>query len=631
VNTELATSKRGVTHVTGVTTSNHAGCERNATEKSDVTGVTFPEKTGIKGQIAEAEPPPPAEKDIPAEERPRFAVYEHPVILKRTGEELRPGVWYHGIKHKGDDDPELIDYWICSPLHVVAQTHDQQENNFGRLLEFTTSTGKRRRWAMPMEMLAGSGEEYRRELLAMGVLIDPKNRQSLGNYLNARTPTDIVRCALQVGWHGDEFVLPDEVIGPNPAGVIFQASTRHMDEYTQAGTLEGWREGIAALAPGNPVLILALSAAFAGPILARCNAEGGGIHFVGDSSTGKSTALEAARSVWGGRAYLKSWKATANGMEGAAALHNDGLLCLDEISECNPREVGAIVYSIGNGIGKQRAGRTGSARSVTRWRCVVVSSGERTISTQMLEAGHKAKAGQSIRMLDIPTTNKHGAWDDLHQFPNGQAFSDAIKHIAAKQYGKAGREFLRHLTADQRDFPSLLDVIRKMITPEDAEGQEKRAASRFAVMALAGELATEYGITGWKEGDAIEAAKHCFGLWRDYRGKGNGEAKKIIDQVQEFIERHGDSRFSAKSDDEARVIDRAGWWDDERGQRVYWFTSAGLREALHGFDFRRALDALEQAGVIPATVSGERAKSHRIGGRTVKLYEVRVETKEARS
>ena len=88
-------------------------------------------------------------------------------------------------------------------------------------------------------------------------------------------------------------------------------------------------------------------------------------------------------------------------MEGAAALFNDCLLALDEISECDPREVGAIVYSLGNGRGKQRAGRSGNARGVTRWRCFILSSGERSIATTMLEGGHRAKAGQAVRL--IPT------------------------------------------------------------------------------------------------------------------------------------------------------------------------------------------------------------------------------------
>ena len=91
----------------------------------------------------------------------------------------------------------------------------------------------------------------------------------------------------------------------------------------------------------------------------RCKAESGGFHLVGNSSTGKTTLIEAACSVWGGPAFKRSWRATANGIEGAAALFNDCLLALDEISECDPREVGAIVYALGNGVGKQRASRTG--------------------------------------------------------------------------------------------------------------------------------------------------------------------------------------------------------------------------------------------------------------------------------
>jgi len=33
-------------------------------------------------------------------------------------------------------------------------------------------------------------------------------------------------------------------------------------------------------------------------------------------------------------------------------------------------------------------------------------------------------------------------------------------------------------------------------------GQDTRAAARFALLAMAGELATEYGVTGWAPGQA---------------------------------------------------------------------------------------------------------------------------------
>lgn len=53
--------------------------------------------------------------------------------------------------------------------------------------------------------------------------------------------------------------------------------------------------------------------------------------------------------------YKRSWKATSNGMEAIATLFNDSFLALDEISEAKSTEIGGIIYSLANGVGKQRA------------------------------------------------------------------------------------------------------------------------------------------------------------------------------------------------------------------------------------------------------------------------------------
>ena len=565
---------------------------------------------------------------VPSDETPQgtggtpFHVLDQPGRL--NGELLAPGVYHIGKDREGNDTITRI----CSPLHIDAVTHDPHEGNYGRLLRFRNTSGTWRTWAMPMELLRGSGEELRGELLAMGVELTPGSqaRNLLMSYLQARPPKRRMRCALQVGWDGQAFVLPDAVIGPDAGDVIFQSGERGHEEYTQAGTLDGWRETIAAKAPGNPLLILALSAAFTGPLLAKCHNEGGGLHFVGDSSTGKTTLIEAACSVWGGPNYRRSWRATANGMEGAATLFNDGLLALDEISECDPREVGAIVYALGNGRGKQRASRTGTARSVTRWRTFVLSSGERTISTSMLEGGYRAKAGQSVRLLDIPATGAYGAWDDLHAHATGAAFSDALKTAAITHHGLAGRAFLEHLTHDTQDLAAYLESLKQAPLFAATDGQHKRVAARFALIATAGELATEYGITGWPEGLALDAAIHGFTAWLATRGEGNDERRQIIERVSDFIDRHGTGRFSnVESSDKIR--DQAGWYRDEPEGRVYLFTAGGLREAVNGFDFRRALDHLTEAGALPKPgPDGKRAKTVRAAGHIKHLYPINMES-----
>ena len=531
--------------------------------------------------------------------------------------------------------PRLPSNGFAAPC-LDAVTTDAHSGNYGRLLRIKTTLGQWKTWAMPMMMLRGDCSDLRGELLGMGVEIDPYGRNLLAVYLQDRAPKRRIECALQTGWAGTDykaFVLPDTVIGPKAAGVAYQSGEHGSEEYTTAGTLPGWQVGIAALAMDNPLLVLGICAAFAGPVLARCGQESGGIHFIGDSSTGKTTIIEAACSVWGSSGFRRSWRTTGNGLEGAAALFNDSLLALDEISECDPRQVGEVVYMLGNGRGKQRASRTGSARAVTRWRSSVLSTGERSIATTMAEGGHRIKAGQSVRLLDVPAQRTFGAWDNLHQHASGTAFSDAIKRAAVTDYGHAGRAFLEKLTRDhESNFSEALDALKalpELQAPGD-ESQSKRVAARFAVLALAGELATSYGVTGWTEGEAIRAAAVGFAAWQSLRGAGRGNAERdqITERIVSFIERHGDSRFSdADSDDDQRaalVRDRAGWWRAGDGGRVYLFNADGLREALKGFDFSRALDALQQAGAIEAPgADGKRVKSMRIRGQGMKLYAVR--------
>lgn len=233
---------------------------------------------------------------------------------------------------------------------------------------------------------------------------------------------------------------------------------------------------------------------------------------------------------------------------------------------------------------------------------MVLSSGERSIETTMQEGGNRAKAGQAVRLLDLAVARAFGAWDNLHDLPSGTAFSDAIKRAAVTHYGHAGRAFLEKLTRDDRDFCALLDRFKNLqeFSVKGSEGQEKRAAARFALIALAGELATEYGITGWTEGDAIQAAALGFRAWRASRGEGNSERMQILERLRDFIDRHGDSRFSDKdAQSDISVRDRAGWWQDTPEGRIYLFTGTGLREALKGFDYGRAQDLLAEVGVLP--------------------------------
>lgn len=556
------------------------------------------------------------------EARPCWRCYDS--SIERAGKVWSAGVYWHDVKNKGDGPATLSDTWCCSPLHVQAMTANVEDGDHGRLLRYRSVSGSWKQWAMPMAMLAGDGAEVLGILLGEGMVLDRRGKVRVLDYINSQRPDQRLRAATVTGWHDGAFVLPDEVIGATD--IWYQASERTAP-YGTAGTLDGWRDMVAGRAVGNPLLTLGLSAAFAGVLLERLNIDGAGLHFFGDSSSGKTSILAASISVWGGPAFRRTWRTTSNGLEGAARMHTGTLLALDEVGEVSPRDLFEAAYALVNGYGKTRSNVRGEARQVSRWRIFVLSTGEVTIASRMAAGGFEAQAGQSLRLLDMPITGRYGVWDDLCGMESGAALSDTVRDGAAQHYGHAGRAFVRVLVQMQRDgidLPVRLQALIRLF--RSAGGQETRAARIFAVCALAGELATDAGIVPWQKGSATDAALVAFRAWNECRGaRGrNAEDVAILGAVADFINRHGDSRFSdADNPDGPLVRDRAGYWRNEVGSRLYLFTSGGMREAIRGHDLNRALAALDTAGALVRRDPGKRSKKVRpAGGHPVSLYHI---------
>jgi putative DNA primase/helicase len=553
--------------------------------------------------------------------RPFYQVYDEP------SESMRAGVYLHGQRPgKGRDAPPVeFNQWICSPLHVIAIT-SRDGADFGRLLRFRNTLGHWCNWAMPMHLLKGSGEDLRGELLNMGVEIDPDAFRVLNRYLQSQQPKRRMIAAASTGWHGKRlFIMPSQNIGEGEA--IFQSESSNLDDYRKGGTLDGWQAEIGNRCVGNPILMLAVCTALAGPLLFHLKRSGGGFHIYGDSSQGKTAAEQAGASVWGhGKEFMRSWRSTSNGLEGVAALHNDTLLALDEIGEADPREIGNLVYGVTNGVGRSRATRTGAARKNQRWQLMLLSSGELTLSQHMAEAGKLSRAGQEIRMLDIRADqNPFGAWAELHGLLGGREFSDAILSASTTHYGHAGPAFVGKLLecGEVHELPTMLAELRQIFPIEN--GQEGRAAERFAIVAMAGELAIAWGILPAPEGSARDAMLVLYNDWRSNQGKGLSEDAKIRKSIRNFLSRYGEAMFSQLGVEPSFPIrDRAGWWKMEHtpngDRRVWLFTSEGLRRAAGNYDINRIISAVDAADWFTERKGGKNSKRVAIDGEKIWLY-----------
>jgi len=539
--------------------------------------------------------------------RPHFELLEAPADGRQAGV-----YWLDVARDKaGEVTGQAAPTWICSPLRVAAMTRDAQGSAWGRMLVFADRDGMLHRWTMPMRMLAGNGEELRGELLAEGLTITSsgRDRARLVDYIGQARPDVTARCVTRTGWHGELFVLPRETFGDTDAEPVhYQATTLDGVTLGKGGTLAGWIGEVSARCAGNTRLVLSVSLGFAGPCLDLLRMDGGGFHLRGGSSTGKTTALRVAASLLGAPDYVRTWRHTDNGLEGVAGMHSGLLLVLDEIGELAPKIAGQTAYMLANGQGKGRAARDGSSRALTTWRLLFLSSGEVALSDLVTQAGGKVRAGQEVRVIDLPADAGagHGLFDVLPDDMAAGAFADSLAGASAKHHGHALPAFLNALVADPmkaRDaLVTLRDTIATELTGDHADGQVRRVAHRFALVAAAGELATAYKLTGWATGEAQRAAAACFRAWMDGRGTaGASEPAAMLDQVRAFLSSHGESRFTAwHAEPGDRVtINRAGFRKDGPDGPTYYVESGAFkREVCAGFDAGAVANVLAGAGAL---------------------------------
>jgi uncharacterized protein (DUF927 family) len=611
------------------------GGTAGATDGANTAKITASQAAKVSAKFLTIETP-----TIKPPERPCWGVYEH-WVTNEKGRKLRPGVYWHGFKRTTADDETdddktdrpITDEWISSPVTVVARTTNSDDGSEGRLLRLVTESGIKE-WIIPMEVFGGSGEDARRQLFGMGVIISMKKRGAFMEYLLDQRPDQVFATTCHPGWHeSGAFVLPGRTIGSDK--VRYQASGKGQNLFSLRGELEGWKTEVAAKCEGNPVLTLAISCALAGPLLSLIGVLGGGVHLVGDSSSGKSLAQLIGSSVWGDPGiFAASWDMTKGGLEIEASSRNDTMLPLDEIKRADPKRVQEMAYSLANGQGKGTMTREREGRAKLSWRLLTLSSGERSLSEHAAIGGNAAHAGAELRMVDVNAgTRTHRAFDELHGLA-GADFHRLLTVAVGAHYGHIGPAFVEKLLASD-DRPGLLeDFARIRASFIEDNAQAGRVADRFAVIALAGEMAITYGLLPWTQGSALADCQLLYGEWLSRVGSGNAEDRQILSSISDFIAKHGDSRFSNVNDRalDTKVHNRAGFWELSKGKRLYLFNKPALIEAAHGYGFNRVIKALEGAGALGRRDNGRNTKNFRLpGGGQDRLYVVDKEAMDMES
>jgi putative DNA primase/helicase len=484
--------------------------------------------------------------------------------------------------------------YLCSYLRVLSKTINIDSGESGKLLEFRTVHGEIKKICMKnKDLFCGNAQIILKDLAGAGLHINLEApTKKILIYINNCLPENSTKTTGKNGWILGNFLTENGIISIDEHKEDLFLDTAFGSTHVAAsGSLDDWRENVGKPCSGNSRLVLAVSAAFAAPLLYILDRPNFGIQLVGKSSTGKTTALRVAASVYGPHAYVKSWRATDNGLENVAFNHNDMLLILDELGEMSPQKIGAAVYMLANGSGKTRANTSGDAKQPKTWRIALLAAGEIDLNTHMASAGIAAMAGQNIRLLAVPAipNGKCGLIENTHGFATPTALIKHLLNATERYYGTPLPKYVGSIMKDKqniiRDFEDSLELTKKEALPPNADGQDNRVFDLFFAVGFAGELAAQYGITEWPRGETIRHSMLFFKEWIARKGGyGNQEEKKLLYSLRCFFQKHQCSRFlqlNQYNELEQKIANEAiGYRKDVDDSMVFYAYPERLKDAL---------------------------------------------------
>lgn len=196
------------------------------------------------------------------------------------------------------------------------------------------------------------------------------------------------------------------------------------------GTFKGWWDMYLKQVKGNLLLELAVVFAASSLVTAflktRHEVEFAGtiFSFMGNSSTGKSTAAALAVSISGNptkgsNTLFRSWNGTRNALEGYLS-NNYGLpIVLDELSAATFKDTTGLLYSLAEGQGRQRSNIDGNVKALKNWGTSVISTAEHSVLNNSAR-----NDGLNVRTIEISEA-----------FTTSADNADAIKKATSVNYG----------------------------------------------------------------------------------------------------------------------------------------------------------------------------------------------------
>lgn len=398
-------------------------------------------------------------------------VLEHDIIPENF--KVGDNGWLYKMVKKGrGDDKEIVTETITStPPFITKRLKDIEsliisyEMKFKRAGEITT---------IPVHATEIADSKNIINLANKGLDVDTINRTEMVQFISMfkrlnNIPDESI--ATRLGHVKGHFIHP--LINDDIRLVIHEEGYKQLaNAFKTKGSIENYAEIVFKPIKNSPMVMTFVYASLGSILLHDFNVDPFVVDMASKTSTGKTTALRVASSVWGTEKLINEWNTTPIDLERKASILNSFPSMYDDTRKAKPYLLSDVVYQFSGGKSKGR-GNVQSVDIVKNWNNILLSTGE----TSIVEYGNE-KAGVSARVVTLQDKPFN---DDV----NIRALYAGIE----SNYGYLGLAFIEQYSKQKASYKDSFKAYEGIYIDKAGENEVmQRVARYFAVLMVAGEI-----------------------------------------------------------------------------------------------------------------------------------------------
>jgi hypothetical protein len=477
----------------------------------------------------------PVSKDIP--------LYPEPYFRGAKG-----GVYVRFKDKEGNIEDKMVYH---HDLYVTKRIRDEITGE-GVVMRLHLPQDGLREFTVPLTSVT-SREELRKQLAMEGIAVIGmedimKYTTTWINHLQAKTTADLART--QFGWTNDEhrsFVLGKEeicndTIKSNPPSV---QTAGLMSYFEPKGTFEKWKELINFYdRDGFELHQFIVCTSFGSPLMSFLPIHCAGLHLHGGTGVGKTTAMNAALSVWGDHEELLLHEGdTINSIMNRGEVYHSLPFYMDELTNKSSMELSSLVYQLTSGRQKNRMS-TGSNVERKRgkpWKLIALTNANKSIIEKISMAKAMPKA-EAQRLMEIETPSmRFGSKEE----------TDKFNRDLQMNYGHAGREYIKYIINNTEEVEKLLQTVQVKVDTTAGLTAENRFWSALVAATMTGLiLAKRLGLVNY---DSKKIFKWIIERLKDNKNEVSGMSISVEETLNDYIHEHWSNVLWIKSTEDLRA------------------------------------------------------------------------------